>query len=55
MGLSTTYKLNTQRQTWQDNDVKSDFDYNIGTFLVSSNNNGAGQCGVLGEGSYPVV
>jgi hypothetical protein len=43
MALSTTYKLNTSRQTWEDNDVKSDFDYNIGTFLVSSNNNGSGQ------------
>jgi hypothetical protein len=43
MGLSTTFKLNTQRQTWQDNDVKSDFDYNIGTFLVSSFNNQSGQ------------
>jgi len=42
MGLSTTYKLNTQRHTWQDNDVKSDFDYNIGTFLVSNNNNQGG-------------
>lgn len=43
MGLSSTYKLNTERQTWEDNDVKSEFDYNIGTFLVSSYNNGAGQ------------
>jgi len=38
MGLSTTYKLNTNRQTWQDNDVKSDFDNVIGTFLVSNYN-----------------
>lgn len=43
MALSTTYKLDTSRQTWEDNAVKSDFDYNIGTFLVSNNNNQSGQ------------
>jgi len=43
MGLSTTYKLDTSRQTWEDNDVKGDFDYNIGTFIVSNNNNQSGQ------------
>lgn len=43
MGLSATYKLNTERQTWEDNNVTDDTDYNIGTFLVSSFNNGAGQ------------
>jgi hypothetical protein len=35
MGLSTTYKLKTRRQTWEDNNLKSDFDYYIGVFLVS--------------------
>jgi len=43
MGLSATYKLDTSRQTWENNDVKSEFDYNIGTFLVSNNNNQSGQ------------
>lgn len=42
MGLSATYKLNTERQTWEDNNVNENTDYNIGTFLVSSFNNGAG-------------
>ena len=42
MGLSATYKLNTERQTWEDNDVKSEFDYNIGTFLVSNSFNQSG-------------
>ena len=43
MGLSTTYKLNTERQTWEDPNVNQDTDYNIGTFLVSSFNNQSGQ------------
>jgi len=43
MGLSTTYKLDTSRQTWEDNNVSQDTDYNIGTFLVSNNNNQSGQ------------
>jgi hypothetical protein len=43
MGLSTTYKLNTERQTWEDNNVTQDADYNIGTFLVSRNGNQSGQ------------
>ena len=42
MGLSTTYKLNTNRQTFNEV-VKSDFDNIIGTFLVSDNNNQSGQ------------
>ena len=43
MGLSTTYKLNTERQTWEDPNVNQDTDYNIGTFLVSRSNNQSGQ------------
>ena len=43
MGLSTTYKLNTERQTWEDPNVNQDTDYNIGTFLVSRYNNQSGQ------------
>jgi len=43
MGLSTTYKLNTERQTWEDGNVNQDADYNIGTFLVSRSNNQSGQ------------
>jgi hypothetical protein len=43
MGLSTTYKLNTERQTWEDNNVTQDADYNIGTFLVSRSDNQSGQ------------
>lgn len=43
MGLSTTYKLNTERQTWEDNNVTEDADYNIGTFFVSKYNNQSGQ------------
>lgn len=43
MGLSGTYKLNTERQTWEHDKVDPTTDYNIGTFLVSSANNQSGQ------------
>ena len=43
MGLSGTYKLNTERQTWEDPNVTQDTDYNIGTFLVSRAGNQSGQ------------
>jgi hypothetical protein len=42
MGLSTTFKLNTNRQTFNEV-VKSDFDNVIGTFLVLDSNNQGGQ------------
>jgi len=41
MGLSTTYKLNTNRHTFEEV-VKSDYDNVIGTFLVSNSFNQSG-------------